>query len=600
MEGRDERYQFTWPDKKKSILLANSPINATLRPCREESVDFDNTQNLYIEGDNLDVLKCLKETYLGKVKMIYIDPPYNTGNDFVYEDDFAESSAEYLGNSGQFDEQGNKLVTNTESNGRFHTDWLNMIYPRLKVARDLLTNDGVIFISIDDNEQSNLKKICDEIFGEENCMGTIVWSKKRKGSFLSKGIISLTEYAIVYAKNRVMVSGIYGGEADGSESQPIIKRTNKSSILHIPADLINTKLDSGIYNSGIYGDDVNPVEILNSIIIEEGKIINDFDIKAPFIWSQQFFNEQIKLGARFVINTLNFQIRVFKIQKEGSFKGFPSLVNGVEIGGTNEDAYEELTNFFCIKNIFDYSKPTKYIKMLIDGICHFDKDSIILDFFSGSATTAHAVMQLNSEDKGNRKFIMVQLPEVTDEKSEAYKAGYKNICEIGKERIRRAGKKIEDELVAKQQKDGMFADDENKYVLDKGFRVLKLDSTNMEDIYYSPSEYDQQNLFAKTESVKADRTSEDLLFQVMLELGATLDSKIETKVIGGKQIYNVADDYLVACFDAQITDSTVTAIAKMQPQYAVFRDSSMADDATATNFEQIFKTYSPSTKTKVL
>ena len=631
VEGNEERYQFTWPDKRQSVLLANAPIAKTLRPCREESVNFDTTENLYIEGDNLDVLKLLQETYLGKVKMIYIDPPYNTGNDFVYEDNFAQSTHEYLANSGQYDDEGNRLVQNNESNGRFHTDWLNMIYPRLKLAKDLLSDDGVIFISIDDNEVENLKKTCNEVLGENNCLGIVTWAKKRKGSFLSKGIISLTEYLLVYSKNKSLNAGLYGGKADENESQPIIKRTNNISELIIPANVVHSKLNDGIYYKGVYGDDINPVELLNDVEIKEGFIVTDFKIKAPFIWSQKMFDEQLSKGARYIINTLNFQIRVYKIYDDSSFKGFGSLINGVEIKGTNEDAYEELERIFNIKKLFDYSKPVNYIKELIRATTHFDKSSIILDFFSGSATTAHAVMQLNAKDGGNRKFIMVQLPEVTDEKSEAYKAGYKNICEIGKERIRRAGKKILehankktlgidvgqtsigwavvdgnnkiDSMGCKINEDGRsdsISIDLEAKPLDIGFRVLKLDSTNMKDVYYDPKLYTPELFGSLADNIKDDRTPEDLLFQVMLDLGVLPSSKIKESAIDGKKVFSVEDNYLIACFDSNVTESTVTAIAKQKPYYFVMRDRSMANDSVATNFEQIFATYSPETIRKVL
>ena len=586
VEGPEERYQFTWPDKRNAIRLANAPTTDTLRPCREESVDFDNTQNLYIEGDNLQVLKLLRENYLGKVKMIYIDPPYNTGNDFVYNDDFDQNSEYYKHNSGQFDELGNRLVTNTESNGRFHTDWLNMIYPRLKVAKDLLSEDGVIFISIDDNEVRNLKNICDEVFGESNFYGIITWSKKRKGSFLSKGIISLTEYLLVYSRNKSFCIGLFGGVADSSESQPIIKRTNKMSILSVPANIVRSKLADGLYKAGSYGDDVNPVKLLDDVIINDGIIINSFRIEAPFVWSQKMFDEQLRKGATFVINTMNFQIRVFRIYDDDNFKGFGSYINGVDIKGTNEDAYEELERIFGRKKLFDYSKPTNYIGELVNAASHFDKDSIILDFFSGSATTAHAVMQLNAKDGGNRKFIMVQLPEATDENSEAYKAGYKNICEIGKERIRRAGKKIKEESPLTTQN------------LDTGFRVLKLDSSNMNDVFYTPEAFTERDLFE--DNIKADRTDEDLLFQTMIELGIELSAKIEKKSIAGKTIWSVSDGYLMACFDNDVNETTIKEIAKKQPFYFVMRDSSMATDNVADNFEQIWSEYSKDTVRRIL
>lgn len=570
---RAERYQFTWPDKSKAILLANSPINATLRPCREDSVDFDNTQNLYIEGDNLDVLKCLKETYLHKVKMIYIDPPYNTGNDFVYEDDFAQSSEEYLANSGQFDEQGNRMFTNAESNGRFHTDWLNMIYPRLKVARDLLTDDGVIFISIDENEHENLRRLCNEIFGQSNYRNTLLVRRRIKSlnsQFADNGLWSLNvgfEYVLVYAKSDTFLMKALRQKKENASSKGrwdvfwsnADRPTMRYEILGFTPSTgqwrnSKEKADIAVANYKKY-----EAEYANQISIEEYSKetgITDFIRKIPNGTGKNGGVQHWVAPSDTSLRTSNWtDIEVSQIGKE-------------------------------IPLPFDNPK-SKQLMLELLKLCN-DKDSLILDFFSGSATTAHAVMQLNSEDGGNRKFIMVQLPEKTDEKSEAFKAGYKNICEIGKERIRRAGKKIKEESPLTTQD------------LDTGFRVLKLDSTNMQDIYYSPKDISQADLFSQVDNVKPDRTGEDLLFQVMLELGAPLDSKIETTTVAGKTIYNVAEGYLVACFDPDVTDEVVKAIAQMQPAYAVLRDTSMKDDSTATNFEQIFKTYSPDTVTKIL
>lgn len=574
MSERAERYQFTWPDKSKAILLANSPINATLRPCREDSVDFDNTQNLYIEGDNLDVLKCLKETYLHKVKMIYIDPPYNTGNDFVYEDDFAQSSEEYLANSGQFDEQGNRMFTNAESNGRFHTDWLNMIYPRLKVARDLLTDDGVIFISIDDNEEKNLRNICDEIFGAENRIETIVWKNKYGAGAYTVGFISVHEYVLCYSKKKI--SNITS-ELDEEGQAVYSKKDEKYAIRggYMTQPLMTNSLGNRPYL-------MYPIEYKGVSIYP----------RKQWVWSQERLQ-----------NAINNNEVEFNLQKDGTYsvrsKAYLRDENGkmrrgkplsLMTGPFNQEGTKEIRSLFEGKSIFDFTKPTQLIKKFLSLQINDsdDTDFIVLDYFSGSATTAHAVMQLNSEDGGNRKFIMVQLPEKTDEKSEAFKAGYKNICEIGKERIRRAGKKIKEESPLTTQD------------LDTGFRVLKLDSTNMQDIYYSPKDISQADLFSQVDNVKPDRTGEDLLFQVMLELGATLDSKIETTTVAGKTIYNVAEGYLVACFDPNVTDEVVKSIAQMLPAYAVLRDTSMKDDSTATNFEQIFKTYSPDTVTRIL
>lgn len=568
MSERAERYQFTWPDKSKAILLANSPINATLRPCREDSVDFDNTQNLYIEGDNLDVLKCLKETYLHKVKMIYIDPPYNTGNDFVYEDDFAQSSEEYLANSGQFDEQGNRMFTNAESNGRFHTDWLNMIYPRLKVARDLLADDGVVFISIDDHEMENLKKTCNEIFGEQNFIACIIWQRTYAPISLKKYFSENHDFCLVYAKKK---------EIFKLNLLPRSEKQNK--------DYKNPDNDPrGAWKVGNLTVGPAVEKQIYEIIGPTGR---KFLPPSGYCW--RFTKE--KFEAMRKDNRIWFG-------SDGSNAPVPKLFltevqNGVtpmtiwtfDEVGHGQEATRELRNLMGAA-VFTSPKPLRYLKRFLQ--LGTEKDSLILDFFSGSATTAHAVMQLNSEDGGNRKFIMVQLPEKTEEKSEAFKAGYKNICEIGKERIRRAGKKIKEESPLTTQD------------LDIGFRVLKLDSTNMQDIYYSPKDISQADLFSQVDNVKPDRTGEDLLFQVMLELGATLDSKIETTTVAGKTIYNVAEGYLVACFDPDVTDDVVKAIAQMQPAYAVLRDTSMKDDSTATNFEQIFKTYSPDTVTKIL
>lgn len=593
MEGAEERYQFTWPDKRKAILAANAPVKATLRPCREESVDFDTTQNLYVEGDNLDVLKCLKETYLHRVKMIYIDPPYNTGSDFVYEDDFASSTSDYLANSGQFDEQGNRMVTNTESNGRFHTDWLNMIYPRLKVARDLLTEDGVIFISIDEHEVENLRKVCNEIFGEINNIGLISNTNNPKGRSDDKFIATANEYILVYSKNAEKLTW-YGFEP----TEEITKRYNKtdtSGKRYREIDLRKTG------ENDLREDRPNLFyyfyfnETLNIFYASRKKEDKDGFIRIKpqredgkegnWRWGMDTANNQLsQLVPKFMPSR-----KVWGVMQKDYLenRGLVKPTSSWTFKDINsERGTEDFISLGFDKRIFPKPKPVGTIKRCLKIGSKYN--DIILDFFSGSATTAHAVMQLNAEDGGNRKFIMVQLPELTDEKGEAYKAGYKNICEIGKERIRRAGKKIKADAPLTTQH------------LDTGFRVLKLDSTNMEDIYYSPADTDQRNLFNMVDNVKSDRTGEDLLFQVMLELGATLDSKIEETTVAGKTIYNIADNYLVACFDTDVTDEVVTAIAKMQPTYAVLRDTCMADDATATNFEQVFKTYAPNTVTKIL
>ena len=569
VEGNEERYQFTWPDKRKAILAANAPINATLRPCPEESVDFDTTQNLYIEGDNLDVLKCLKETYLHKVKMIYIDPPYNTGNDFVYEDDFAESASEYLANSGQFDEQGNRLVTNTESNGRFHTDWLNMIYPRLKVARDLLTEDGVIFISIDDNEVENLRKVCDEIFGESNFIATLVWERAYSPKNDAKYISNSHDYVLMYAK---------------SAANFVIGRLERTAEAN--ARYSNPDNDPrGVWMSSDISVKTYNASCDYPIITPSGKVVEP---PAGRCWrlSKNAFFERLQDNRIWFGPNGDNTPRMKRFLSELKFEGMaPTSILFYKDVGHSQEGAQEVVSLFGDKGVFDGPKPVRLLERLIT-LANLKEDSIVLDFFSGSATTAHAVMKKNVEKEKNCRFIMVQLPEeVSDKKKDQ---GYKNICEIGKERIRRAGTKIKEENLEKAQH------------LDTGFRVLKLDSSNMKEVFYSPKETTQQDLFALVDNVKDDRTSGDLLFQVMLELGATLDSKIEESEVDGKTIFNVGDGYFVACFDQKVTDEVVTSIAKMQPTYAVLRDTSLADDATATNFEQIFKTYAPNTTTKIL
>ena len=574
----EERYQFTWPDKRAANRLANTPTTMTLRPCREESVDFDHTQNLYIEGDNLDVLKALRETYLGKVKMIYIDPPYNTGNDFVYNDDFAQSRDEFEETSGLFDEEGNQTIDpmqrNTESNGRFHTDWLNMIYPRLKVARDLLSDDGVIFISIDDNEVENLRKICDEIFGSENHIETVVWKNKYGAGAKTVGFISAHEYVLVYSKNTITDLTC---EFIGEEREKYNKKDSKFN-------------QRGPYRTqplmtNSLGDRPN---LMYSIFY------NGVEIKPrkQWVWSKERMEDAIA----------NDNVE-FSLQKDGSYtvrsKSYLYDENGkirrgkpvsVMNGPFTQDGTQEVRNLFDAKSVFDFTKPSELIKFFIGLEINGNnsRDYIILDFFSGSATTAHAVMQLNAEDGGNRKFIMVQLPEKTDETSEAYKAGYKNICEIGKERIRRAGQKIKEE---NKDKEGIEK-------LDIGFRVLKLDSSNMEEVYYTPHDFDVHSLF--NENVKADRTGEDLLFQVLLDLGIELSAKIETRQIAGKTVHLVDDNYLVACFDRDVTEAAIKEIAELHPVYFVMRDASAANDNVIDNFEQIFRHYSPDTNCRII
>ena len=571
VEGAEERYQFTWPDKRNAIRLANAPTTDTLRPCREESVDFDNTQNLYIEGDNLQVLKLLRENYLGKVKMIYIDPPYNTGNDFVYNDDFSQSAGEYIHNSGQEDEEGNRLVTNTESNGRFHTDWLNMVFPRLKVAKDLLSDDGVIFISIDDCEQRNMRILCDEVFGESNFVTQIVWQKihsiKNDARYFSEN----HEYALIYARNKEK----YKVE--------LLPRTAEMNERYKNPD----NDPRGPWQSG---DLVASGERSNGhFIITSPKTGKTFDVPQGKHWVYSESNlkklvedNQIWFGEDG--NSFPRKKRFLSDVQDGRTASTIWLSEEV---GHNQTATREVKQLFDDNKYFDFPKPVSYIKQML--MVSTKNDDLILDFFSGSATTAHAVMQLNAEDEGRRKFIMVQLPEETDENSEAYKAGYKNICQIGKERIRRAGKKIKEDSPLTTQG------------LDTGFRVLKLDSSNMQDVYYTPSEFNEQKLF--DDNIKPDRLGndgEDLLFQTMIELGIELSAKIEKKGIAGKAVWSVSDGYLMACFDEEVNETTITEIARQHPYYFVMRDSSLANDQVADNFEQIWEEYSKDTVRRIL
>ena len=599
VDGNEERYQFTWPDKKKSVLLANAPINKTLRPCREESVDFDTTENLYIEGDNLEVLKLLQETYLGKIKMIYIDPPYNTGNDFVYEDDFAQSTDEYLANSGQFDEEGNRMVQNTESNGRFHTDWLNMIYPRLKLAKDLLSDDGIIFISIDDNELENLKKICEEIFGESNFVANIVWKHTQQSKNDELHFSRQYNHTVVYAKNKACLHRFYFERTDEDNK-------NYSNPDNDP---------KGMWRSGDVRSPNYRKTLCYDIVAPNGNII-----KAPangWRWSEESIKEKLSTGEiKFKDDFSGIIRKIYLCDQPGRTP--ENLWEGSRFGTTRQAA-AMIKELFDGIQVFDTPKPIELIRSMMI-IALKDNNAIVLDFFSGSATTAHAVMQLNAEDGGHRKFIMVQLPEKTDEKSEAYKAGYKTICEIGKERIRRAGAKILQAVVTGAGNlngegwgCGMPSTPEErayitKNVIDTGFRVLKCDTSNMKEVYYNPAEYEVSMFSRLEDNIKEDRTPEDLLFQVMLDLGILLSSKIsihnaECIIHNEKRsysYYSVEDGYLIACFDKDIDEEVITAIAKQKPHYFVMRDSSMANDSVATNFDQIFATYSPETVRKVL
>ena len=596
VDGNEERYQFTWPDKKKSMLLANAPINKTLRPCREESVDFDTAENLYIEGDNLEVLKLLQETYLGKIKMIYIDPPYNTGNDFVYNDDFSMSEEEFAKANKTYDEDGNRLVKNLDSNGRFHTDWLNMLYPRLKLAKDLLSEDGIILINMDENELVNLYKICYEVFGEQNDLGTIVWDKRNpKGD--AQGVSAQHEYILLFAKNKIAFLEHNKVVRPKKNAAAIIKKAqslfSKMSLTYTLED-INKDFSAWMRVQ----NDFSGGEKAYNKIDEKGNVYRPVSMawpnkkKAPddyFVplvhpvtgkpcpvpdrgWrnpsatmKKMLDNGQILFGKdETTIPNSKYLL------KDNMYENIPSLIY---YGGSDVAYLEEIGIPFETPKAVDVCK---------EHIVSFtSEDDIVLDFFSGSATTAHAVMGANAQDGGHRRFILVQLPENCGIDTALYKAGYKTICDAGKDRIRKSGSRIEE-------------------TIDKGFRVLKCDTSNMKDVYYSPSDFDKNLLDLMADNIKEDRTPEDLLFQVMLDLGVELSSKIEATTIAGKKVFDVADGFLIACFDKDVNDETIKAIAQKQPYYFVMRDSSLENDSVATNFEQIFATYSPDTVRKVL
>ena len=573
VEGQEERYQFTWPDKKKAMLAANAPITATLRPVVADSVGKDGTpggfdsENLYIEGDNLEVLKLLQETYLGKVKMIYIDPPYNTGNDFVYEDDFAQSTEDYMGNSGQYDEEGNRMVTNTESNGRFHTDWLNMIYPRLKLAKDLLADDGVILASIGDKELRNLQAVMDEIYGAANQVCCFVWKSRAKPTNAGSARFKpqkVAEYVLVYSKSdpEKQIYNVIPAKERTYPHEDELGKFRTTTIL---------TSNRGTFRRETMRFESHGYTPSDDFRWKAGKETIDrlYDTNHMYVSEDGVPMEK-------------------KYAQEESDPLYPiyTFVDA-DLSGTAESGKAELGRLVGKQHGFDTVKPVQLIKYLVQTFTN--KKDIILDFFSGSATTAQAVIEQNEEDHGTRKYILVQIEEKCDPDGEAFKAGFKTICEIGKERIRRAGRKIKEDA-------GLTAPAD----LDIGFRCLRLDSSNMENVYYTPEETQQQDLFSLVDNVKPDRTSEDLLFQVMLDLGVLLSSPIEVKEIAGKKVFNVADGFLLACFDHDVTEETVKAIAKMKPYYAVFRDSSMANDSVATNFDQIFETYSPETVRKVL
>lgn len=567
--GTTERYEFTWVGKNASRVEANTTTNKTLRPCIEESKDWDNTENLYIEGDNLEVLKLLQNSYFNKVKMIYIDPPYNTGNDFIYVDDFAQNIDEYEEAKGSFDEEGNRLFKNTDTNGRFHSDWCSMIYPRLVLARNLLADDGVIFISIDDNEQENLKKICDEVFGEKNFIAQVIWERAYAPVNLKKHFSENHDYIICYAKD--IDKAICNGLPRASEANDRYSNPDNDP--------------RGVWQS----DNLSVGPIVQSKIYE---IITPGGRKVlppeGYCWrlSKEKFKEFVKDNRIWFGKDGNNVPRIKRFLSEVKQSVTPMTIWKYSEVGHSQDAKQNLKKLFDGKSFFDYPKSVELIKRCIQ--LYSNESSIILDFFSGSATTAHAVMQLNTEDGGKRKFIMVQLPEKTDEKSEAFKAGYKNICEIGKERIRRAGEKIKEEA-------GLNGQD-----LDIGFRVLKLDSSNMKDIYYSADEYDQGMLENMQSNTKEDRTDLDLLFGCLVDWGLELDKPYTIKKINGHKVHIYNDGDLVACFEKDLDMKTIDEIAKLQALRVVFSDNSFVDSATKINVAEHFKMIAPDTDIKII
>lgn len=601
LEG-DESYEFTWVGKKAAIVEANKPIRKTLRPCPDKSINWDSTENIYVEGDNLEVLKLLQESYLGKIKVIYIDPPYNTGSDFVYADDFRMTSEEWDVESGSVDEEGYRMFKNTDSNGRFHSDWCSMIYSRLMLARNLLSPDGVIFISIDDNEVENLKKIGTEVFGAANFVAQLVWEKKKKGAFLSKNYINMKEYVLVFAKQNSSFSGLIGEITSEEGTYPCIKTTNARGIRVIrkgtPSKykdknytiLAGTRISSGNMEL-IYLDDVS---------VKDSILQSDVRIDSNWIYGQEALDGFSEQGLvyitqdnyiRRVVNDERVKMLKDLLTRVGtdgealpSYKYDKNLNNGG--WGTNEDANDELHKLLGRQYIFDFSKPTRLIAKLIQSAS--DKDSIIMDFFSGSAATADAIMQLNAADGGKRKYIMVQIPEITEEDGPARKAGYQNICEIGEERIRKAGAKIVEEQPLTTQE------------LDIGFRVFKLDESNMNDVYYSANEYHQSMLSLLESNLKSDRTDMDLLFGCLLEWGLPLSMPYSSKEVDGFKIHVYNDGDLIACFDENVPDSVIKAIAKMQPLRAVFRDSSFNGSPAKINVGEIFKMLAPDTRVKVI
>lgn len=582
----DEAYEFTWVGKRAAIAEAGKPIRKTLRPCPEESKDWDSTENLYIEGDNLDVLKILQESYLGKVKMIYIDPPYNTGSDFIYRDDFAQSREEYDEELGVYNEARDRLFRNTETNGRFHSDWCSMIYPRLVLSRNLLREDGVIFISIDENEVSAMQQICNEVFGAANYAATFIWTKTSTPPALAYKCRKTVEYVLAYEK-KWTPQKYFGSMLDNGDA-PLLNTGNPIKTLLFPKDSVRFNfIENGIISAG----EKEKTVLEDDIHVENGRNINSFRLTGQFKWGQDTLSNEISTGTYFLIKTEKFSIRFQRVGNDDSYKTPTNFMN-IELNsavgvGTNESAVKELGGL-QLGQFFDYPKPTSLIEALCSMTCKFERDALILDYFSGSATTAHAVMKLNADDGGNRNFIMVQLPEETEETSEAYRAGFSNICEIGKERIRRAGDKVKSEA-------GLTAPN-----LDIGFRVLKLDDTNMNDVYYAAGDYTQDMISMLQSNIKEDRTDMDLLFGCLLDWGLPLSLPHTQEEIEGFTVHTYNEGDLIACFEERITEKVVREIASRQPLRVVFRDSSFTSSPEKINVVEIFKLLAPNTTVRVI
>ena len=576
----NEAYEFSWVGKRASILEANKPIRKTLRPCVEESLNWNTTENIYIEGDNLEVLKLLQESYLEAVKMIYIDPPYNTGNDFVYFDDFHRTSNEWEEEIGVVDENGNKLFKNTDSNGRFHSDWCSMMYSRLLVARSLLSRDGVMFISIDENEVDNLLKIGKEVFGEKNYINALKWKRKKQPSFLSRHIAPVMEYILIFAKDSSTL-GKLSIEKVSDATKKVINISNPLSERFFKAGVEVKGMQDGVIPKGVYTIKTMTVEYKSDVFVREGKTTNDVTVIAKFLNTQDKIDEFIDQGLLFI--TANKGLRRYVSAAESDKE--KSITDLLLDWGDNQDSEKEQIELFGNK-YFDYTKPVMLLYNLVKSCT--EEEDIIMDFFSGSATTAHAVMKLNAEDEGKRKFIMVQLQEKTDRNSDAYQAGYRTICDIGKERIKRSGKKVVEQY-------GMLPNS-----LDTGFRVFKLDETNMKDVYYSADEYSQADLISMISNIKDDRTDLDLLFSCVLEWGIPLSLPYTSEIIEGCTVHNYNNGDLIACFDESVSDNVVKTIARRQPLRAVFRDSSFVDSPSKINVGEIFKLLAPDTRLKVI